>query len=199
MTLTLYWCPRTRASRIVWMAEELRMDYDLEHIDIRDPESSNNAAFKAASPMGKVPAIADGDVRMADSAAICLYLADCYALGELAPELDDPRRGQYLYWMIYTPGVIEPAMVEKFSGVAPNRGQHGWGDFDSMIDIAEQALTQGPWLFGDWFTAADVMLGSSFSFMRQFNILPSSKVLESYVERCQSRPAFVKAMQMDSV
>ena len=78
--ITLYWCPQTRAARILWLLEEMDQPFEVRMVDIRDPESKNNPDFIAASPMGKVPAILDsapgGAVHMADSAAIALYLAD---------------------------------------------------------------------------------------------------------------------------
>ena len=116
--ITLYWCPRTRAARALWMLEELGEPFRVELVDIRDPESKQNPDFRKASPMGKVPAIRDeapnGTVEMADSGPICLYLADRYAPGRLAPAVDDPLRGRFLFWMFYTPGAIEPAMMERF-------------------------------------------------------------------------------------
>ena len=113
---TLFWCPKTRSVRALWMLEELGRPYERVLVDIRDRDAERDPRFSAASPMGKVPAIEDGEVRLAESAAICLYLPDRHALGELSPALDDPARGRYLYWMLYTPAVIEPAMSEKFSG-----------------------------------------------------------------------------------
>ena len=85
--------------------------------------------------MAKVPALVDGEVRMSESAAICLYIADRYGAGTLAPAIDDPARGKFLYWLMYTPAVIEPCMSEKFHGVATNRYRSGWGDFDLMVEI----------------------------------------------------------------
>jgi glutathione S-transferase len=84
--------------------------------------------------LGKVPALVDGDVKMSESAAICLYIADRYGAGSLAPAVDDPTRGKFLYWLMYTPAVIEPAMSEKFNGVEPARQRSGWGDFDMLPD-----------------------------------------------------------------
>ena len=167
-------------------------------IDVGDPEAPRDPAFLAASPMGKVPALADGPVRLADSAAICLYLADRYPACSLAPAIDDPQRGAYLYWMIYTPGVIEPAIGERFNKVTPNRFSSGWGDFDTMIATLTTGLGDGPWILGDQFTAADVMLGSSVHFMRQFGLLEESPVLESYGERCMARPACQRALALES-
>ena len=147
--------------------------------------------------MGKVPALADGEVKMSESAAICLYLADRYSSGTLAPALDDAQRGQFLYWMFFTPAVIEPAMSEKFAGAESNRFSSGWGDFDSMITTLEEGVGDGPWLLGDQFSAADVMVGSSTVFMRMFDILPESDALGAYADRCLARPAYQRAMELD--
>lgn len=195
--ITLYWCPKTRAMRGLWLLEELGEPFEVAEINIRDPKSRHDPAFRAASPMGKVPAIADGEVRMAESAAIGLYLADRYPSAGLAPPADHPDRGRYLYWMVFTPGVIEPAMAERFNGWEPNRGQHGWGDFNSMVDTLERGLQPGPWLLGEHFSAADVLVGSSVNFMRMFGILPDSAALTAYVDRCTQRPAFRRAMERE--
>ena len=100
--------------------------------------------------------------------------------------------------MIYTPGVIEPAIGERFNKVTPNRFSSGWGDFDTMIATLATGLGDGPWILGDQFTAADVMLGSSVHFMRQFGLLEESPVLESYGERCMARPACQQALALES-
>lgn len=195
--IRLYWCPRTRASRAVWLLEEAGVDYERVFVDIRDPGSRSDPDFLAASPMAKVPALRDGDVALADSAAISLYIADRYPGAGLSPTTDDPRRGRFLYWMFFAPGVMEPAMAEKVGGWEPNRGAHGWGDFDTMIRTLEQGLAEGPWLLGERFSVADVMVGSTAAFMRMFNILPESETIGAYVDRCLGRPAYRKAMTME--
>ena len=195
--MKLYWAPQTRSTRALWMLEELGRDYELEEVAIRSPERQDSNEFRAASPMGKVPALVDGDAKLAESAAICLYLADRYASGHLAPALDDPQRGKFLYWLMYTPAVIEPAMSEKANDVAPNRGRSGWGDFDLMITTLEQGLGEQDWIQGD-FSAADVMLGSSVVFLRMFGMLPESAALNAYAERCLARPAYQKAIEIGS-
>ncbi|MEO0982801.1 MAG: glutathione S-transferase family protein [Pseudomonadota bacterium] len=195
--MTLYWSPQTRASRAVWLLEEAGADYALERVDIGEG-ASKSAAFLGASPMGKVPALRHGEVTVADSAAICAYVAETLPAAGLAPPVGDPRRGRYLQWLIYTPSAIEPAMSEKFSGSEPNRAQNSWGDFPTMIDVLRKGLGAGPWILGDQFSAADVMLGSSVVFMRMFGALPDHKDLHDYADRCLARPAYAKAMQMDS-
>lgn len=192
--MKLYWCPKTRAVRLVWMLEELGVPYERVLVDIRDPKAPRDRGFVEASPMGKVPALEDGAVRMSESAAICLYLADRYASGTLAPRIDDPERGRFLYWMFFTPAAIEPAMGEKFSGTNPNRLSHGWGDFGTMIATLEAGVQPGPWLLGDTFTAADVMVGGSAVFLRSFGALPPAEAISAYADRCLARPAYQRAL-----
>ncbi len=195
--MKLFWSPQTRSARALWMLEEAGIDYERELVDIQNPDRDNTAEFLAASPMGKVPALVDGDLGMAESAAICLYVADRYAPGTLAPAIDDARRGKFLYWLMYTPAVIEPAMSEKFNGVETNRYRSGWGDFELMIETLEQGIDGNSWILGETFTAADVMLGSSVVFMRMFNMLPDSATLGAYADRCLARPAYQKALALN--
>ena len=194
--MKLYWAPQTRSARALWMLEETGLDYERVLVDIRDPGREDDEEFRTASPMGKVPALVDGDVLMSESAAICLYLADRYCSGSLAPAPDDSLRGKFLYWLMYTPAVIEPAMSEKFNGVEPARQRSGWGDFDLMIETLENGLADKEWILGDQFTAADVMLGSSTVFLRAFEMLPESDVLGAYADRCLARPTYTKVMEM---
>jgi glutathione S-transferase len=184
------------------LLEEMNEPFEVRFIDIRKPEAKEDPDFRASSPMGKVPAVmdvtADGVVHVADSAAIGLYLSDRYPVSGLAPAIDDPRRGEYLYWMTYTPGVIEPAMSERFNKWEVSRVSSGWGNFDAMIEVLERGLESGPWLLGDRFSAADVLVGSSVYFMKLFGILPDSEVLTGYAERCLARPAYAKALARDA-
>ena len=194
--MKLYWAPQTRSTRALWLLEEAGVDYEMELIELRDPEREDSVDFRAASPMGKVPALVDGDVQMSESAAICLYIADRYCGGSLAPALDDAQRGKFLYWLMYTPAVVEPSMSEKFNGVEPNRGRSGWGDFELMIETLETGLGDAPWILGEGFSAADIMLGSSAVFLRAFDMLPASDILAAYADRCLARPAYQKALAM---
>jgi len=193
--MKLFWAPQTRSQRGIWMLEEAGIDYEMERIELAAPDRADSAEFLAASPMGKVPAIVDGDVMMSESAAICIYVADRYGPGTLAPAPDDAQRGKFLYWTMYTPAVVEPAMSEKFNNVDGNRHRSGWGDFDLMIETWDGALDSQEWVLGDQFTAADVMLGSSAIFLRMFNMLPETTNLDAYADRCLARPANQRALE----
>lgn len=196
--MKLFWCPQTRSQRALWLMEEAGLDYEPVLIDIRDPAKPRDADFATASPMGKVPALADSAAKFSDSAAICIYIADKYPQTGLAPATDDPARGAYLYWMIFTPGVIEPAMAEKFAGLDPNPMRNAWGSFDLMVETFEKGVGHGPWILGETFSAADIMCGSSACFMKQFGMLPDSKALNDYAERCMARPAYQKSAAMSA-
>ncbi len=196
--MKLFWCPQTRSQRALWLLEEAGVDYERVLIDIRNPSSLRDPDFAKASPMGKVPAIADGEAMLADSAAIAMYVADKYPNTGLAPATDDPARAAYYWWMVFTPGVIEPAMAEKFSGAEPNQMRNAWGSFDSMIATFENGIGEGPWLLGDKFSAADILCGSSACFLKQFDMLPDSKTLEAYAERCMARPAYQRAAELSA-
>lgn len=88
-------------------------------------------------------------------------------------------------------------MTEKFRGLETNHFQSGWGDFDLMIETLEDDLRDGPWLLGEQFSAADVMVGSSAVFMRQFDMLPESTVISAYADRCLQRPAYERALALE--
>lgn len=196
--MKLYWCERTRAVRAAWMLEELGVPYELVRIDIRNEQSRADAAFRAASPMGKVPALEDGAVRIWDSGAICAYLADQYPSAKLAPPIGSPDRGTYLMWLMYTNAVIEPAMGEKFGGLKPNPVSYGWGSWEQMLSTLRAGLNRGPWILGERFCAADVLLGMSCAFLRQFKMLADDAVLFAYADRCAARPAFQRAYALEA-
>ena len=195
--MKLYWCPQTRAMRVVWLLEEAGVPYERVHIDIRDPQSRTNQDFRAASPMGKVPALEDGPTRLCDSGAICAYIADQYPQSGLAPPIGHPQRGMYLQWLMFTNAMLEPAMGEKVDGVAAKPSRNGWGSWDLMLGTLRNGLERGPWILGDRFSAADVLLGSSCRFMRLFKMVEDEPVLFAYADRCTARPAFKRAEALE--
>jgi glutathione S-transferase len=118
--MRLYWCPKTRALRALWMLEELGQPCERVLIDIRNPAARSDPALRAASPMGKVPALVDGATRLWDSGAICAYLRSVPAAGLAPPSAID--RGAWLQWLMYTNAVIEPAMAENSASAGQYTG-----------------------------------------------------------------------------
>lgn len=196
--ITLFWCPQTRAGRMFWALEEIGQPYRLELVDIRTDSRADPPAFLAASPLGKVPALTDGAVKVAESAAIVLYLADRYAPGDLAPAVDDPARGEFLFWLFFTPSVIEPAMTEKFVELPANPASYGWGSFDRMLAALESRLKDREWIAADRFTMADLMVSGSIQAMRMFNLHDPSPTLISYMDRCLARPAAIRGQEQQA-
>ncbi len=189
MTVTLYHHPFSRASKVVWMLEEAGVDYELRWVDIM-AGAHKTPEFLKLNPMGKLPVLVDGEALVTESAAIALYLGDRYAAGRLAPALDDPARGTYLRWAFFSPSVLEPAAAAKSSGGQFNPGAVGWGSYESMLDATEVAVGKGPFLLGERFTMADIILGGTMSFLLQFKMVDARPAFEAYVKRIEERPAF---------
>jgi glutathione S-transferase len=197
--MKLYWCPKTRAIRILWLMEETGLPYQRIQLDIRDPEAKNDPAFRAISPMGKVPGFEDGSVRLWDSGAIAAYVADQYPETKLGFPIGDPNRGAYLQWLMFTNSVVEPAMGEKFAKIPSNPSQYGWGSWDLMLTTFRNAVESGgPFLFGERFTAADVLMGLSAHYMRSFGMLTEDPILFAYADRCIERPAYKRAAELEA-
>lgn len=124
--MRLYWAPRTRSFRILWLLEEAGQPYERELIDIQNGQQAS-PAFRAINPMMKVPALTDGDVAVAESAAICAYVADAVPDAGLAPPIGDPLRGRYLQWLAFSAGPLDAAITQKFTGIEIDPTAAGWG------------------------------------------------------------------------
>lgn len=184
--LKLYYNPQSRAAIAKWMLDECGAPYEIVPIDLAKREHKT-PKFLAINLTGKIPALVDGDARLFECAAICLYLADKFPEARLAPALDSPDRGRYLTLVVYASTQLEPAMLDHLLGVE-TPPQRGWTDYDTACDVAERELGEGPYLFGDWFTAADVMIGSMFVWKRLWG-RPERPRIEAYVDRLLTRPA----------
>lgn len=192
MSILLHHHPQTRAANVVWMLEEIGCDYELRHVDLK-AGVQKRAEFLSLNPMGKVPVLVEGDTVISETAAIGLYLADRHAPGRLAPTLDDPLRGPYLRWALFAPSVVEPACASKASGWTYSEGAIGWGNFEAVVDTLQHALGRGPWLLGDSFTMADVILGGTLRWMLGFEMIPRLDPFTRYVARLSERPALQRA------
>jgi glutathione S-transferase len=184
--MKLYYNPQSRAVIAKWMLDECGAAPEIVLVDLQKGEQKT-PAFLAINPSGKVPALVDGEAKIYESAAICLYLADKYPEARLAPTIGDPRRGRYLTLMVYATSQLEPAMGDELHGHATPR-ERGWTSFETVKDVIEGELGDGPYLFGDWFTAADVMIGSMFMWKRLWGRPRDRERIEAYVDRLQQRP-----------
>jgi glutathione S-transferase len=189
--MKLYYNPRSRAVIAKWMLDECGTDYELVPIEL-EKRQQKTPEFLNINPAGKLPALVDGDARIFEGAAICLYLGDKFPEANLAPKIGATERGRYLSLMVYSTSQLEPAMGDTLLG-AQWMPQRGWTDFETVKDVIEGELGDGPYLFGNWFTAADVMIGSMFIWRRIFTGgKPDRPKLEAYVDRLLERPAAMK-------
>jgi glutathione S-transferase len=196
--MKLYWSQNTRAFRIAWLLEEAGLKYQRIAVDIRDEKSKSDPAFRAVSPLGKVPALEDGPARLSDSGAICIYVADQYPQTQLAPVVGHPDRASFLQWVTYTNSVIEPSMAEKFAKLEPRPASYGWGSYDLMISTLRSELSKKEWILGARFSAADVLLGTSAAWLIRFGLHSADDAIAAYVARCRGRPAWQRAQAFDS-
>lgn len=196
--MKLYWAPRTRSLRALWVLEESGAPYERVRLDLSAGEQKS-AEFRSINPMAKVPALTDGPVSVAESGAICAYVAEARPEAGLAPPVGDPARGRYLQWLFFSPGCIEPAYLTKSANVTVSPAQAGFGDFDRVFDVLAAAVEPGLWLLGERFSAADVLIGADLHFgMDIFKIVPERPSLRAYVDRCLARPAFQRAKAIDA-
>jgi glutathione S-transferase len=196
--MKLYWAPRTRSLRALWVLEEAGIPYERVRLDLSAGEQKS-AEFHAINPMAKVPALADGSVAIAESGAICAYVAEVYPEVGLAPPLGDPARARYLRWLFFSPGCVEQAFLAKSYNVSVRPEAAGFGDFDRVFDVLEAAVATGPWLLGKRFSAADVMIGLDLHFgIDIFKLVPSRPALRAYVDRCLARPALQRAKAIEA-
>jgi glutathione S-transferase len=194
--MKLYYWPKTRAFRVLWALEEIGAPYDLVRVNIREGAQAT-PQFRAINPMMKVPVLADGERTIAESGAILLHLAERFPAAQLAPAADDPRRGRFLQWLFFAVGCLEPAMAEKFAGATPHPSSFGWGDLTRVVEVLAKALAEGPWLLGEMFTAADILVGSSLAVAVQAKLIEPGAPFAAYLARLHARPAFQTAQAIE--
>jgi glutathione S-transferase len=157
-------------------------------------------AYLAINPMGKVPALRHGDVVITENAAICAYLADAFAESRLAPPPGHKARGPYYRWLFFAAGPLEAAISNRALGfvVSPERERMiGYGNITQVLNTLETAVSRGDYLVGDSFTAADLYAGSHIGFGMMFGTLEKRPAFEQYWQRLSSRPAYLRAKQLD--
>jgi glutathione S-transferase len=196
--LIFYTNPQSRGRVVRWMLEEVGEPYRTELLDydttMKAPE------YLAINPMGKVPAFRHGEIIVTEVAAICTYLADAFPEAGLAPPPRDRLRGPYYRWLFFAAGPVEMAASNRALGLVVPPGRErmiGYGTFEATMNTLESAVSQGEYLLGDRFSAADVYVGSHIGFGMQFGTIEKRPAFERYVARLFARPAALRAKQID--
>lgn len=197
-TLTFYTNPMSRGRIVRWMLEEVGQPYETVVLDYASTMKAPE--YLKINPMGKVPAITHGDAVVTECAAICAYLADAFPQAGMAPPPGDKARAAYYRWMFYGAGPVEAMASNHAMGwVAPEekRGMIGYGSREQVLDALEQAVSQNEYLAGGKFSAADVYTGAQIGWGMQFGTMEKRPAYETYVGRIMSRPAAVRAREID--
>lgn len=196
--LKLYHATPSRSSVTLWMLEEVGEPFTIELLSLNNGDQ-RKPEYLAINPMGKVPTLDDGGTIVSEVSAICCYLADAYPKAGLAPPIGDKLRGPYLKWLFYAPSCIEPAIIDKAMNRAPPpRSTAGWADYDTVIEVLREATGKAsPYLLGERFTAADVVVGSSLRWGMQFKLLPELPEFVAYTQMLAKRPALQRQIAKD--
>jgi glutathione S-transferase len=196
--LKLYHASPSRSSVALWMLEEIGEPYDIHLLSLSAGDNLK-PDYLAVNPMGKVPALSHKGTIITEVAAICAYLADAFPQKKLNVPVGTPERGVYLKWLFFGPGCLEPAVTDRAAPRRdpPRRAMLGYGDFDTTMNVIAKAVEKGPWLMGEQFTAADVVIGANIRWGTIFKLIPERKEFTDYAARIAARPAAQRADAKD--
>lgn len=197
--IMFYTHPGSRGRVVRWMLEEIGQPYEAKILEfgaqMKAPE------YLAINPMGKVPAIQHGNALVTEVVAICAYLADVFPQAGLTPDANDHKaRGDYYRWLFFVAGPFEAAITDKFLEIEipkEKQGSVGYGNYDQVVKVLEEVLKDKEYIAGNRFTAADLVLSAYLSFHMYTGSIPAKPVFEAYVGRHISRPASVRANEID--
>ncbi|WP_437588905.1 glutathione S-transferase family protein [Sorangium sp. So ce1000] len=206
----------SRSLRVVWLLEELGVDYELKRYQ-RDPETMlAPPELRAVHPLGRSPIVVDGDLTLAESGAILEYLVDRYGQGRFAPQAGSPERLRYTYWMHYAEGTAMPPMLLKLLvdrmenapmpfavrplvGIVAERMREAYvtPQVATQLSFMEAELRKTSWFAGQEFTAADVQMSVPVESARARCGLTAATHprLAAWLERVHARPAYRRAIE----
>ena len=198
--MKIHHCPNTRSVRAVWLLEELELPYEVEHYKLGDP-SMRSPDYLKVHPMGRVPALEDGDVTIFESGAIVEYLLARHSDGGLRPATDSANFPLYLQWLHYAEGMIMPPVnsivVETILLPPERRNNDNVNRATKLLGRMLQAVDthmEGREYIAGKFSGADIMTGHACTVSKRLGADVSDKPnVEAYIERCNARPALQKA------
>ena len=199
--LTVHFAPNSRASRTLWLLEELGLTYQLNRMDF-SPKDLKSDEHRARHPLGRIPVLEDDDISIYESGAIAEYILERHKNGGLKPTPEDPRFPEYLQWFHYCEGMVMPpinTIIVHTLLLPPDRqdetvrGQAERLLAKSWLPV-ETAMVGKDYLIGD-FSAADTMLGHACIMSQRLGIITEEAfpLLSAYAARLLTRPACAKA------
>jgi len=201
--IKLFHAKGSRSVRIIWLFEELGMDYQLDTVERGKP----NKAFGEASIFAKIPAIQDGDITLTESVAIIQYILQKYGGGDLQPSVDSDDYAMYLQWLNFGESTLIQPIVEILVNTMfrseENRHQYsidsGIQSFKKIAQSLDPVLSQQNYLLGSQFSAADIVNGYTLRLANRLQLLDDSEGIENvcdYFRRLEAREAYQKAISI---
>ncbi len=217
MSITVHHLNNSRSQRILWLLEELGLEYQIKRYQ-RDPETMlAPASLREVHPLGKSPVITDGELTLAESGAIVEYLVERYGNGRLAPATGTPERLRYTYWLHYAEGSAMPPLVMQLifnqidqktpfflrpiaKAITGNVKQtYIEPQIAQNLDYMEAELEKNTWFVGNEFTAADIQLSFPLEAAAAYSKLEttdnSRPQLKAFLERIHARSAYQRALE----
>ena len=198
--MKIYHAPNTRSVRILWLFEELGLSYELEHYKLGDPEM-RTPEYRKIHPLGRVPVLEDGAVKIFESGAIIQYVLEKYGQGKFIPTPDAPNFARYLQWFHYAEGMIMPQVniivVESILLPEERRNKVNLDRATKlvtrMLTVVDEGLEGEEYLAGE-FSGADMMTGHACIVSARLGADISDKPnLGAYIKRLSARPALKTA------
>lgn len=198
--LELYFAPRTRSVRVRWLLEEIGLPYKLHVVEFVPTQTE---FFAQSTPTGKLPTLCDGDVVICESGAIVQYVLNRYGDGRLEPGTDHPDYGPYLQWIHYSESTAFPPLgiVVWLTVYRDDAQAHPELVADARaravkgLAFVEQRLSDSPYLAGDDFSAADIMMGFTLLAASELQLLDSAfPATQAYLQKLSQRPALQRAL-----
>jgi len=202
--MKLYYAQNTRAVRVAWLLEELGLDYEIEKLHLGGPDMRAPEYLKI-HPLGRVPVLEDGDIRIFESGAIVQYILELYGNGRLQPAVGTQEFSDYLQWFHYCEGMIMPpinTLVVETVLLPPERRtelnvKRATKLLNQMLMAVDHHMEGRAFLAGE-FSAADIMTGHSVTVSRDMLKMDFSDKpnLAAYADRLLERPALQKARNL---
>jgi glutathione S-transferase len=181
----------------VWLLEEIGAPYELRVMNVPRMDGSGAPDPANPHPDKKVPALVADGVLVTESAAIVLYLTDRFPDAKLGFPIGDPLRGPYLSWLAYYAGVVEPVVSIDVAGLGENEVlRRTFRGKEEMGARVATALRANPYLLGDRFSGADLLLASLAHWARP--MLPAGDPVDAWLARINARPALARAFAKDA-
>ena len=199
--LTLHFSSNSRAQRVLWLLEELQLEYNLNKIKFH-PSELKSDEHRKRHPLGRVPVLEDEEITIYESGAIVEYLIARHSNGELKPEVSDPAFPYYLQWFHYCEGMIMPPMntIVVHTLILPEerRNEEVLRQAKNLLTKAllpvNQLLEKNKYLI-DKFSGVDFMLGHSLYMSNKLKCVSDEMInIKNYLNLINEREAFQKAI-----